>query len=169
MRDIRGFHQHEGNRAEVVRVDGTVGVTTFDQPLTTNVAISVEDARKEGSGASIRAAREIGDRLGDEMTKRFFETIHEAVERVGNVLDAKGRPFSAELFAESLEKMDLAFDEGGEWQPPTIVVHPDAFPMIRARMEEASRDPAVKARLEEIVSRKREEWRAREARRTLVD
>jgi hypothetical protein len=153
----------------MVRTDGSVAVINFDTPLSAEVQLRIDDARREGPAASLRAIREVGEQLADDMEQRMIATISEAVEDVGNVVDGGGRPFSADLFIELLEKMELSFNRHGEWEPPTIVVHPETLQKMKVQIELLDSDPETKARVEAVVNRQREEWRAREACRALVD
>jgi hypothetical protein len=169
LNEIAQSTLHEGDRWEILRADGSRSTTSFGNPIETKVVIGIEDARKHGPQASLRAVHDMSTELAEKMTKRMFETIGEAVEQVGNVIDAKGQPFSADLFIEMLEKIELSFDDAGNWQPPTITLHPETAEKVIPKLKESENDPAIKARMDAIIERKRGEWRAREARRTLVD
>lgn len=169
LRELPSLRQHEGNRGEMIRTDGSVASISYDTPIEAEVTVRIDDARRQGPAASVRAPREIGEQLAAGVEQRLFETISEAVESVGNVVDGGGRPFSADMFIEMLETMELSFDEDGDWQPPTLVAHPDTLQKIKVQLDLIDTDPHIKARVETIVNRQREEWRAREARRALVD
>src|SRR5689334_13422049 len=115
LKEIGQSTLHEGDRWEILRADGSRSTTTFGNPIETKVVIGVEDARKHGPQASLRAVHEMSTELAQKMTKRMFETISEAVEQVGNAVDAKGQPLSPDLIIEMLEKMELSFDDEGNW------------------------------------------------------
>jgi hypothetical protein len=169
IRDTSSFRQHEGDRTDLVRTDGSHAKITYEKPLSAQVEIRIDDARKQGAAASVRAIRDVGNQLAEGMTQRMFETLTEAVDAVGNVVDAEGRPFSLGLLLEVLDKMELSFNPDGSWDPPTVVVHPDTHEKIRVQIDELNNDSGAKKDLAELVGRKRKEWDAREARRTLAD
>lgn len=103
------------------------------------------------------------------MAERTFETIQQAVEAVGNSFDAKGQKLSPDMVLQMWERMQLSFDSNGEWQRPTIVVHPDLGERARAILRAIDEEPELRARRDKIVNRQRDEWRVREASRKLVD
>lgn len=169
LRETPSFRQHEGSRSQLFRPDGSQASMNFDKAVTATATIKIDDVRREGGAASVRAMREIADQMAEAMTRHMLETVNEAAEEIGNVVDAKGRQLSPELIIEALEKMELSFDESGDWQPPTFVIHPDTAARMKEQIEALDKDPNTKDRVDSIVKRKREEWRAREARRALVD
>jgi hypothetical protein len=168
LRNVKSFVQHEGDRTLLIREDRSESLIRFDTPITTEVSYTADDIR-QGGDASVRAMRHMGEQLGEGMGKRMFDALHKAVDEVGNAVDAKGQPFGVDILIEALEKMDFSFSKNGEWRPPTIVVHPDTYKSSQVQIEAANADPLVKARIDALVEEKREEWRAREARRTLAD
>lgn len=69
-----------------------------------------------------------------------------------------------------MAKVEWSFDP--ETEEPTgmsFVMHPDTAAKIIPLVKEWEQKPEFKARYEQLVERKREEWRARENRRKLVD
>lgn len=169
LNSVKTHRLHEGDRNVVVREDGSRQVISFNSPLSAEVSVSMSEMRKDGPDASIRAVRRAGDALAEAMSKRMMETISEAAESVGNVVAADGKPFSLDLYADGLETMDLSFDASGNWTPPTLLMHPDLAARAHAAFESEPSDSPASQRIKAIISRKLEEHRAREARRTLVD
>jgi len=111
------------------------------------------------------AARE----MADQISSHAFATINEAVDRVGNVVDAKGKPFGTEALFEVLEKIHLDFEEDGiKHKEITVVFSPELTPRFKETLEKIQLDPALRERHKEIIDKKRMEWRAREAARKLV-
>lgn len=82
-------------------------------------------------------------------------------EEYGNVIEGGGRDFF-DVFADALETIDLAFDEQGH-PNLTIVMHPDQMDKLRDKEP----TPEQEARLNAILERRREEWRASRRRRDL--
>lgn len=114
---------------------------------------------------ALNAAAEDMARQSETM---LFKKLDESVRESGNVLDNGGRPFEPALLLESLDKMWIDFDENGKPEMPTIVLHPDLFNSIKDRLAEWESDLEFKAKWQEIIERKKEEWRDRESNRKLV-
>lgn len=97
----------------------------------------------------------------------LIDMLNEATEKTGNKVNGSGSSLSFDLILEALEKIEIAFDRAGNPQMPTMMVHPDML----ARLEALNNDPKKKEfeeRQQKLIDRKRLEWRAREADRTLV-
>ena len=65
-----------------------------------------------------------------------------------------------------IDRTELPFEPDGtpkmpSWEPPN--------PEVERRIASWLSDPALRTRLDELISRKREEWNARESDRKLVD
>lgn len=111
------------------------------------------------------AARE----MAKQISSHAFAKINVAVDSVGNLVDAKGKPFSAETFFEVLEKIQLDFEEdGGKHKEISVVIPPAMTARVKETMEQIHQDAELSRRHKEIIDKKRVEWRAREAARKLV-
>jgi len=83
-------------------------------------------------------------------------------------VDARGKKLDAELILEVLETIQLEFYPDG--RPHELHTFGALFTpeRLKAVDEEFQRNPELKKRQDELMARKREEWRAREADRKLV-
>jgi hypothetical protein len=107
--------------------------------------------------------------MAKQISAHAFATMSEAVDRVGNVVDAKGKPLSVETFFEVLDKIHLDFEEDGlKHKTLNVVFSPQLTPKFREIIEQIQTDPELQERHKEIIDKKRTEWRAREAARKLV-
>jgi hypothetical protein len=163
------FIIHEGSRSRLLREDGTVQEMIFDNPLHASAEITMQDIADAGPAASIAAIDQMTQSLQEGMTRRTLKAIEDAAESVGNSIDARGKPFTPELYFAALNEMELSFDDSGTWSPPTWLAHPDTRPKIERVLASIEADPDLRARRDAIVDRQREEWRVREAHRRLVD
>jgi hypothetical protein len=105
------------------------------------------------------------------MHEMLLRKAGEATERVGNKVDAGGQPFSAELYFQMLETVQIDFDELGrpDISGRRMVMHPDQAERVRALMEQWEKDESFQQRYRDIMLKKREDWRDRESNRKLVD
>lgn len=111
------------------------------------------------------AARE----MAEQISSHAFEVINKAVDKAGNVVGAKGKPFGAEALFEVMEKIQMGFeDDGIKHKEIAMVMPPALIDRAKATMEQILQDPELLKRYEEIIDKKRTEWRAREAARKLV-
>lgn len=105
------------------------------------------------------------------MHEMLLRKAGDAVARVGNQVDAGGQPFSAELYFEMLESVQIDFDELGrpDISGMRMVMHPDQAERVRVLMEQWQHDESFQQRYREMMLKKRDEWRDRESNRKLVD
>lgn len=107
--------------------------------------------------------------MANQISSHAFAKINEAVDKVGNVVDAKGKPLSADAIFEMLETIQIEFEPDGiKHKELTVVIPPGLAGKVKETMEKIHQDPELRKRHEDIINKKREEWRAREAARKLV-
>jgi hypothetical protein len=103
----------------------------------------------------------LADKTGGPMVRAFLELVSDVSEEHGNVIDGAGRDFF-EVFAGSLETIDMTFDDAGR-PNLTFVMHPDQMDKLKDKKP----TPEQETRLNAILERRREEWRASRRRRDL--
>jgi hypothetical protein len=94
--------------------------------------------------------------------RTLYETVSSAVQEVGNVVDAKGKP-TPDVFLEMLRKIEFGVNRRGEVTRPEIHVHPETAPGLIKALEDAG--PAFQAEVDRLTAEKEAEALAREARR----
>jgi len=166
---IRRYRQHEGDRFTICREDGTQAnhpqklvqseLITFDPKVIQSrgeqaIYESIVKARSE---LSMKSRRMVSQRLEEEPVPS---------------IDAEGRPFTAELFLEALDRMELQFDQNGLWKEPDFwqeVPNPRMKLHFEKERQRFDSEPELKGELERLLVRKRKEFDDREANRKLVD
>ncbi len=159
---------HEGHQWALNRADGTGDNQPYHQ---IEGLMTVEIS--EVPYLTPDKIREKLDKIADDMARQISQGMIAEVSRVtkevGNEVNAEGQPLSQGLFLQMLEKMDLDFDENGNWNPPTIVMHPDLWEAKKEEIKSWETDDEFLSKQKEIIEKKKEEWRDRENHRKLVD
>jgi hypothetical protein len=165
---LKAYHQEEGDKFAIETTEGkiiTKGFRRMEARFEVPRGLSSTATHEEFINQTSEAAKSIA-RQSEGI---LFSTLDEETKRVGNAIDAKGKPFDANMMWDALEKIDLEFDErSGEPKMPTIVVHPEMMRAIAQKITEWEADPALHKRRIEVLRKKKEEWRDRESRRKLV-
>jgi hypothetical protein len=164
LNQIRFKITREGNATRLIREDGTVE-DIESRRIAVNFEIPVEEAEKWNPADSARKLAELSSQMARKEAAFVYEKLDEAVTRVGNVIDAKGN-LTAEHYFEMLTKIRLDFDSAGNPRMPQPAG--GAAEKLLALESTIFADPKLRARRETLIDQKREEWRAREADRTLV-
>lgn len=158
---------HEGERMRIIRANGTVEESNL-QESKAEMAIQMEeiptltikDRMERLDGMAEDMARQISDHL--------FGTLDATLEKAGQVVDAKGKPFDAEAFFEAIAAVDLEFDNSGQHHDLQLVIPPAMAERVQSVFNQIDTDPALKRRHEELIDRKFGQWRDRETARKLV-
>ncbi|HEV7744177.1 MAG TPA: hypothetical protein VGO56_04195 [Pyrinomonadaceae bacterium] len=160
--------QHEGKGGSYETEDGMVKLiepqhvsVPLESPVVSSPSFGYDDA--------LRMVHEAAEKMAREQTRMLFAKVHEAVEEVGNSLDAQGQPLRAELILEMWERMQFDFDELGKPKMPTLVFNPVQRSNVVEQFRRLKNEPQLRMREEEIMNRKRLDWYDRESRRKLVD
>jgi ABC-type multidrug transport system ATPase subunit len=157
----------EGDRSIIVREDGTEDETKI-QRISAEMAISLNGLDSSNPKAVLDQIDKAAKEMAIQKSKMIMETIEEAVDRVGNVVDDKGQQFGPDHIFRMLEKIWIEFDADDKPILPTIVADKKGVDRIAEVFREMEKSPEMKTRFDELIETKRNEWRDREARRQLV-
>jgi hypothetical protein len=162
------YRNHEGHRWLLNRSDGSEDENQYHD-IEGVFTINCRDVPNLTSDKII----EILDRVADDMARQTFQGVLSDIIRVtnqvGNSINANGEPFSQELYLMSLERMSFSFDENEKWIPPTLFLSPEMYAKYQASINSWGNDPKFLVKLNDIITRKKEEWLDRENSRKLVD
>jgi len=163
MKDIPTQRLFEGNASSAIREDGERDETEMRQ-FSTELQIPTDTILY----GTINDIAEIFTPLGRELVSQkervLFQSVEEWTEKTGNVVNSEGKPFSMEKLLELFEKIHIDFDDQGKPRMPTFVAGKEIMEQFRRLSEEPVHQRAFNA----IMVRKKAEWLAREADRTLV-
>ncbi len=158
--------QREGDEAEFQTVQGQTRGVNYKK-LSAEVSVRSD----QGCGLTLeqycKKAEEAGQAVAQQMSKMVVAGIEEAVKETGNEVVMRGG-LTPDGFLDMLQKVEMDFDENGQ---PLGQFYAGSAMMqeIARKVPEWNADPHLRARHEDIIQKKREEFREREARRRLVD
>lgn len=156
----------EGHRNLMLRDTGEVDETDI-RKVSGEAELKVETILYGTIQEILETFLPAAESMASGQMQMLIETLNETTEKTGNKVEGHGQPLSFDLILETLEKIEIAFDREGNPEMPTMMVHPD----MRARIEALGNDPKkneFEKQQQQLIDRKRLEWRAREANRTLV-
>lgn len=164
---IRSVRFHEGNCFSFERDDGFVeskGFVDVRSPIQIAANLEFRDTVQNLKEQTEQVSLDFAAQL----EKFFFERFEESTASVGNAVDMKGEPFTAESHLDSLERIDLDFDMFGFPIYPVFVCHPVMAKTIQSELSRFRTESRLRDRAADVIERKRKEWRDRESRRRLV-
>jgi len=165
--DIPRHIIHEGDGMVTLRADGTAE----ESGMSTVSAESSIDVRKVATLTPAERYDVLADlarRMAEGMSKKLYGDLDRTLEAAGQVINGKGKGFTPELFLELLEKIEMDFDDAGQIKNMRLVMHPESRQDFERVQSKLDTDPVLQQRYNEIMQRKREAYRAREAARELV-
>lgn len=158
-------HYHEGHLHRIVRADGSVVENEFNEA---SGEITLDLSQEDTMEDIIAKVDTVAETMKSQMTKHFLDELTRAVEQVGNAIDFEGKPLTAERFLEALEKTEFGFYDDGTPHELTLFCSPKMAPRIEIELQRLQTDPEFVRRYDELIERKRDEWRERENSRKLV-
>ena len=167
LADVPHYTVHEGIEMRVYRADGTVEDTGMKE-ASAEMSMKFEDIPHMTVGDRIAKLNEMAETMAKQMAEHFYGSLSKSLERAGQVVDSKGKPFGVESVFAALEKLQVDFDKQGNPKELKFVVGPALIPRVREMAEQEKNDPSIKKRYDEIMAKKWLEWRDREATRKLV-
>jgi hypothetical protein len=178
MRERFKFHQgplsdvpqgrvFEGRRNVIVREDGSEDETKIRE-VSAETRIAADEIRELHLPKLLEKLDATVQEMAATQARHFYETISEGAEKIGNTVDGGGQRFTAELFLQAIERIWIEFNADGSPQMPTIHISPNQTDDVKRTIERLESEPDLKKRFDAIMTKKREEWRAREADRKLV-
>ena len=97
----------------------------------------------------------------NQLSAQFYRGLDEITDATGMKVNAKGKPLSADIYLDMLEKMSMSFTENGDPIPPTLIVG-EEFDVSKLDADEDQL-----RRFEEIILAKKAEFNAQKRTRRL--
>jgi len=132
--------------------------------IESKIVIKWDDIRSCDLDALAEQVDEMADERLSIVMPHFFKVFEKTCDAAGTGTDARGRPFSFEMYLAGLEKIELQFDREGQPILPTLVVHPTTAKQL------ASMPPPTEEQQKaysNLIERKRGEFNARRRYRKL--
>jgi len=158
---------HEGKGSSILRPTGEKDDTPLHK-FEHHLEIEHSSVCDLGVRDVLKRLDEMAKSIADDQEKHFFKTILESTQRKGQVDDGRPQRVSPHSILRALDKIQLEFDEKGEFRPLTVFSPEALSEDIQAALRELTENPEWRKLYDELIIRKREEWRVREASRKLA-
>lgn len=147
------------------------GVTSADdfKKVEASFRVTDEELIRDGFQAFLSKIDAVAEELATQKEKLLIGKIHQVTESTGSVIDAKGQGLSWSFILEAMEKIDLEFGPSGKPKNLVLVLHPNQIQKFLKNAAVWAKDGAYLKAYNQLMAKKREEWRVREDSRKLVD
>lgn len=109
----------------------------------------------------------MGKEMGEKSNAFHWQIILDATERSGAVIERSYEDSMVELIFQMIEKAYMSFDDGG--QVYGLHVPPSDYEAVVEAQKIIRESPELSKRMNNLMQKKYEQWRAEEANRKLVD
>jgi hypothetical protein len=157
---------HEGDGSKLIRQDGSVELIDLKH-IEETMVVRFDEIRSMSLKDVVAKVDAMAESMARQQFEIAFAEIDRAVHEVGNVVEGRGG-FTAESILDMLSKISMDFDADGKPHLPSLYCNPVHEGAIETAMKRIETEPGLRKRFDDIVARKHEEWRDREACRNLV-
>lgn len=158
---------HEGDFLVTRSIDGYEDKDSMKE-LQTGFEASEEEMIENGPQVIFDKIPEIVEDMAAQRFKALFNKMEDVTQRTGNVVDGQGAGLTPDLIMETLEKMDIRFDENGNPHLPTMYISPDVSKKMGENADLWKETPEMEQKMAKLIDKKRSEWNDRQDRRKLV-
>jgi hypothetical protein len=158
---------HEGHGTMMMRADRSSEESEFETSVG-EFAIPMEALKEESLQQLFARMTPLIESQAKARTESMLRMVEAASRAAGTATDAKGQPLTAELILDGWEKLDIDFMPNGQPRWPKLVFHPSQQNRVAAEWARLQTVPELRQRIQGLLTRKREDWRAREADRILA-
>lgn len=158
----------EGDIQSIQRPNEPVDKSEF-QTIEERWTLTKEQAENLSIAQLLEQVDRIATSLGSQQVKHILATVDKGVEKVGHTIQ-HGITIEehANAYLTSLDTIYLDFNDDGMPRLPSIIAGTEAAVKLKAAQEYIQSNDKLLARYDEIITRQRERWRARESNRKLV-
>ncbi len=153
---------YEGKRAVLIYPNGNTQELSM-KTVEAKATIDKKDLAAGGPKLLVKAMRELGGGIGDQMEKDLLETMKKADPRHGGRFGGEDDEAMFRDLMKGLDRMDMSFDDDG--MPSIVFVTSPENAMKLQSLNTPEREKAFN----ELIEEKRREWLRRESYRRLVD
>lgn len=155
---------------EVTRHSGSIrnirGPQAMDHPMTPtehSLILKVDTIRQFDIEDFIKSLMGLTEKMVDSAGKNFVQVIQDVTSSVGNTIDAQGQTLSYDMYIDALEKIQIEFDDAGNFERPVFYAGSGAYEKLKNIVP----TPEQIKREEEVIDRKRKEFNAKKRTRRL--
>jgi hypothetical protein len=163
---VQTRYLHEGRGMKVIRADDSESDTEVQQ-LSSEMEIRFDEIPELTFDKAIAKFDEMILDMVRKQTGLTLDRLNQDIPPTQTV-DAKGKKLDAEIILEMLETIQLEFYPDGRQQELHVVGALFTPERMKAVDEQFQNSPELQKRRDELIAKKKEEWRAREANRKLV-
>jgi hypothetical protein len=161
---LKGFgRETTSHRGPIRNVRGDEPLDQQMAPIITENVLSYDVVRQGKIEDYIEMITKLTMDQRMQLGRQLFRGLGEITDATGMSIDAKGQPFSIDLFLDLLEKIEFDFDEDGNPIYPTLIVPPKFI----KQLEKLTSTTDQETRRQQIIEKQRARFNASKRTRRL--
>jgi len=157
----------EGNKVIIEREDGSIDEMK-NYIISSKIEYDLSEIEDIPPEEILKKIDKVSMDIAEQKAKMMYNEIKKTVEKVGNVTDLRGKPFTIDSLIKAYEKVWIDFDKNEKPIFPVLSVGPELYESVVKVFEKLETDPEAKNKFEQLIEKKKAEWRDRENNRKLV-
>lgn len=166
LSEVKTHVIHEGRSSSIRRAPEEIEVTKMKE-AGAEVSLSFDEIEMVNLDVILSKANLLAEQFRKQFSAYFFETINESSEKTGQTVDAKG-PLTNEIMLQMIDKMEVNFERNKQVGDFSIVTSPQMVPTFQKLEAELKSNPSLQRKWDQLLERKRNDFREREINRNLV-
>ena len=167
LKEIKAHIIHEGRKTTIRRGTEAPDITEM-KTASGDITTSFDDIENIDWKAVLTMAENIAKQMAEQQTSHMLNTMNEATKKTGQIYNSKGAPLTNEAILQLLSMMQINFENDTALGDISIVVPPAMIPTLQRLDKEFNESPELKKKMNQLLEKKRDEFREREANRNLV-
>jgi hypothetical protein len=166
LNQIKAHTVHEGRSSSIRRSPTEIEPTTMRE-ASVEAEMRFDDIEQVDTNYMLHKANEIAEQFEKQFSLHLFSTIDETTKKTGLRSDNVGAPLTHDGLIELMSRMQMNFEKS-EHGDLTIVTAPGMEKTFQRLERERIENPEIKKKWDEMMEKKRREFREREINRNLV-
>ncbi len=166
LSEIKSHVIHEG-RGTAMRRSATELELTDMKAASAETEMRNDEIERIDLDYVFRKLNEMSQEFARQMSAHMFEVLDQTTEKTGQRKDARGAPLTNEIIIDLFNSMHIDF-ERSETGDVTIVTGTGMASVFERLEREMRESPVLRKKWADMLEKKRDEYRAREANRNLA-
>lgn len=166
LNEIKSHVIHEGKSSAIRRGPQDSEHTEMFE-ATVETKLDFKDIEAVNISFVIAKANEISKQFERQFSMQLFKTMEETTKKTGQNIDARGAPLTNDLLFEMFSRMHIDFESSQDGDL-TIVTSPQMAPKFQKLELEMIENPEIRKKWNQMMEKKRDEFREREINRNLA-
>ena len=165
--NVPSYRHYEGNRWLMIRDDGSSSESDYSEAAS-SIEVDLDEAPYLTGQQVVEIIDKMAKDIAEQVEKNLNQLMLTELKANDRILHSE-KTFDKDMFLDLVDSIYIEFDEQGNPIMPTMYISPENSEQVVSQIALWKNDPEMDQQFDNLMKRKREEWRARESSRRLVE